>query len=369
MLSMHTNYTSLITQNNLNKTSGAMDQAMQRISTGFRINSASDDAAGLQIATRLQSQVNGLGVAQRNSQDAISMLQTAEGAFDEMTNIGHRMKDLATQAANGTNSENEHDAMQSEWNQLVNELESVIDNTQYGSGNNLFGAGGLFDQDITFQIGATTDETLTINIAQSLSDVRDTIGDLKGLDLGAGPVGDLDGHTNYADASAAGWEASVDQALAGGWEPTDPAEAATEWAALIAAGGAAFETANEAAFDVALAEVQEPSGAAQAMDMVDALLNGRVEELDDQGAVDVEARTGIGAIRSELGANINRLDHTIVNLGNMQENTEMAKGRIMDTDYAVESSNMMKNQMLTQMSMSMLSQANGMSGMVMSLVG
>ncbi|MBY5948713.1 hypothetical protein KUW02_26260 [Photobacterium rosenbergii] len=259
--------------------------------------------------------------------------------------------------------------MQAEWNQLVNELESVIDNTQYGSGNNLFAPGGLLDQDITFQIGTTTNETLTINIASSLEDVRDTIADLKTLDLGAAPVGDLDGYTNYADASAGGWEASVEQALAGGWEPVDPEEADTEWAALVAAGGAAFEAANEAAFDVALAEVQEPSGAAQAMDMVDALINGRAEEVDDQGAVVLEAREGIGAIRSELGANINRLDHTIVNLGNMAENTEMAKGRIMDTDYAVESSNMMKNQMLTQMSMSMLSQANGMSGMVMSLVG
>ncbi|MGR5541503.1 Lateral flagellin, partial [Vibrio campbellii] len=95
MLSIHTSYTSLLTQNSINKTSSAMDQAMQRISTGFRVNLAADDAAGLQIATRLQSQVNGLSVASRNSQDAISMLQTAEGAFDEMTNIAHRMKDLA----------------------------------------------------------------------------------------------------------------------------------------------------------------------------------------------------------------------------------------------------------------------------------
>ncbi|MGF1703058.1 Lateral flagellin [Photobacterium makurazakiensis] len=367
MLSMHTNYTSLLTQNNLNKTSGAMDQAMQRISTGFRINNASDDAAGLQIATRLQSQVNGLGVASRNSQDAISMLQTAEGAFDEMTNIGHRMKDLATQAANGTNSENEHDAMQAEWSQLVNELESVIENTQYGSGNNLFAAGGLLDKDITFQIGATTDETLTINIASSLEDVRTTIGDLKGLDLGAPATGDLDGYTNADDAHADGWEATFEQATASGFQGD-----ANDWDDLITAGGAPFEAANKAAFDVALAEVQEPSGAAQAMDAVDRLLNGGTITMDDPANpgtdIDVDV-IGMGAIRSELGANINRLDHTIANLGNMQENTEMAKGRIMDTDYAVESSNMMKNQMLTQMSMSMLSQANGMSGMVMSLVG
>ncbi|MGR5413766.1 lateral flagellin LafA [Vibrio astriarenae] len=289
MLSIHTNYTSLLTQNNLNKTSGAMDQAMQRISTGFRVNSASDDAAGLQIATRLQSQVNGLSTASRNAQDATSMLQTAEGAFDEMTNIAHRMKDLATQAANGTNSADEHAAMQAEWDQLADELQSVIDNTQFGSGNNLFagesaqgqGDGGIFDSAITFQIGSSTNETLTFDVSTTLANVRDGIDD--GTDSGLA----------YEDLA------------------TD---------------------------------------AAAAMNAVDALLGD------------------VGTIRSEFGATINRLDHTVTNLGNMRENTEMAKGRIMDTDYAVESSNMMKNQMLTQMSMSMLSQANGMSGMVMSLI-
>ncbi|MDR9826343.1 lateral flagellin LafA [Vibrio sp. FNV 38] len=304
MLSIHTNYTSLLTQNNLNKTSGAMDQAMQRISTGFRVNSASDDAAGLQIATRLQSQVNGLSTASRNSQDAISMLQTAEGAFDEMTNIAHRMKDLATQAANGTNSTSEHDAMQAEWDSLALELESIVDNTQFGSGNHLFADGGLLDGDMTFQIGASTDETLTVNVKDALDDIKTAIGSSENNS-------GLFGITLHSDG-----------------EPVDPPDE----------------------------ESRTNVNAQGAMDAIDALLNG-----DDDTA-------GIGSIRSELGANINRLDHTITNLGNMRENTEMAKGRIMDTDYAVESSEMMKNQMLTQMSMSMLSQANGMSGMVMSLI-
>ncbi|MGF1698118.1 Lateral flagellin [Vibrio lamellibrachiae] len=317
MLSIHTNYTSLLTQNNLNKTSGAMDQAMQRISTGFRINSAADDAAGLQIATRLQSQVNGLSVASRNAQDATSMLQTAEGAFDEMTNISHRMKDLATQAANGTNSTSEHAAMQAEWDELQEELVSIIDNTQYGSGNNLFAEDvGIFDGEITFQIGSSTAETLTIDVSAGLGDVRNAIADLANIDLSA------------------------------------------------PAGGAPFEDGDDDTL----------SGAQLGMNAVDALLNG-VAGSDDEGpsepgpsgAFAMES-LGIGALRAQFGATINRLDHTVVNLGNMRENTEMAKGRIMDTDYAVESSNMMKNQMLTQMSMSMLSQANGMSGMVMSLI-
>ncbi|MCK6263347.1 lateral flagellin LafA [Vibrio sp. ZSDE26] len=291
MLSIHTNYTSLMTQNNLNKTSSAMDQSMQRISTGFRINSASDDAAGLQIATSLQSQVNGLTVASRNSQDAIGMLQTAEGAFDEMTNIAHRMKDLATQAANDTNDVSERAAMQAEWDELQDELTSIMANTEFGSGNNLLGADGKLSEPMQFQIGASTNEVLTVDVSDELVEVTAAV-----------------------------------TALAGG-------------------------------------DLSDAAGSHAAMNAVDALLKGGVDANGDP-----DGTAGIGDIRSALGANINRLDHTITNLGNMRENTEMAKGRIMDTDYAVESSNMMKNQMLTQMSMSMLSQANGMSGMVMSLI-
>ncbi|MDN2479913.1 lateral flagellin LafA [Vibrio agarivorans] len=276
MLSIHTNYTSLLTQNNINKVSGQMDTAMQRISTGFRINSASDDAAGLQIATRLQSQSNGMATASRNSQDAISMLQTAEGAFDEVTNIAHRMKDLATQAANGTNGDDEYSALDAEYQELKDEINSILTNTEYGAGNKLL-VGGTLAGDVTFQIGATANETLTLEQTD-----------------------------------------------------TDLAQIVTDHGAL---GGLTDQTAS----------------------------SGEMAKIDDLLA-------SVGNTRSVLGANINRLDHTIANLGNMRENTEMAKGRIMDTDYAVESSNMMKNQMLTQMSMSMLSQANGMSGMVMSLI-
>ncbi|WP_413112642.1 lateral flagellin LafA [Thaumasiovibrio sp. DFM-14] len=279
MLSIHTNYTSLLTQNNLNKTASGMDQAMQRISTGFRINSASDDAAGLQIATSLQSQVNGLTVASRNSQDAIGLLQTAEGAFDEMTNIAHRMKDLATQGANDTNDVNERAAMKAEWDELQDELVSIMENTEFGSGNNLLSDSGKLSEAMTFQIGASDQEQLTVDVSDQL---------------------------------------------------------------------AAVQTAVDALAD---GDFDDSAAASGLMGLADALTDAT------------------GDIRSSLGANINRLDHTITNLGNMRENTEMAKGRIMDTDYAVESSNMMKNQMLTQMSMSMLSQANGMSGMVMSLVG
>src|SRR5690554_3214633 len=139
-LSIHTNYSSLVTQTNLNKTNNALSTNQQRLGTGLRINSAADDAAGLQIATRLNAQSRGMAVAMRNTGDAVSLLQTAEGAFSEMTDIMQRMKDLATQSANGTNSLEDREALQAEYDELGKEIANIIKNTSY-AGENLFSDG------------------------------------------------------------------------------------------------------------------------------------------------------------------------------------------------------------------------------------
>ena len=136
-LSIHTNYSSLITQTNLSKTNNALGTNQQRLGTGFRINSAADDAAGLQIATRLNAQSRGMDVAIRNTSDAVSLLQTAEGAFSEMTDIVQRMKDLSTQAANDTNSADDRLALSAEFNELGKELANIMTNTKY-AGEALF---------------------------------------------------------------------------------------------------------------------------------------------------------------------------------------------------------------------------------------
>jgi flagellin len=173
-LSIHTNYSSLITQTNLGKTNNALGTNQQRLGTGLRINSAADDAAGLQIATRLNAQSRGMEVAMRNTGDAISLLQTAEGAFNEMTDIVQRMKDLATQGANGTNSAHDLSALQSEYNELGNELANIIKNTKY-AGENLFsdgtvtdGSAGKFGDTMSFQIGASSSETLELDASTKL---------------------------------------------------------------------------------------------------------------------------------------------------------------------------------------------------------
>ena len=164
-LSIHTNYAALVTQNGLNKTNNDLAVTQQRLGTGLRVNSAADDAAGLQIATRLNAQTRGMAVASRNAQDAISMMQTAEGALDEATNIALRMKDLATQAANtGVNGDNEYTALDAEYQQLAEELGNILDNTSYGSDVKLLASDGKFSAAVTFQIGATVDETMSVDV-------------------------------------------------------------------------------------------------------------------------------------------------------------------------------------------------------------
>ena len=304
-LSMHTNYASLVTQNNITKTNDLLNTSMERLSTGLRINSAADDAAGLQIANRLEAQTRGMSVAMRNAQDGISMMQTAEGAMDEMTNIAYRMNDLATQAANGTNSDADLASLSSEFQALGTELENIITNTSFG-GNNLLDATGAISSGVTFQIGSSQAETMTIGGAPGGTDSASKKG------LAALKAFAADAKT--ADFTTANVAHNMMDALSVSSDTT-------------ATGG--------------------PAGTPVA----------------DGGVIGQ-----LGAVRSDLGANINRLEHTMTNLGNMVENTSAAKGRIMDADFAVESSNMTKNQMLMQAGTTVLSQTNQLPGMAMSLL-
>jgi flagellin len=290
-LTIHTNYSSLLTQTNLNKTNNALATNQQRLGTGLRINSSSDDAAGLQIATRLSAQTKGMAVAMRNVSDASSLLQTADGAFGEMTDILQRMKDLATQSANGTNSDDDRKSMQAEYDELGKELGNIMENTAY-AGEKLFGktgGTGKFGTAVQFQIGATAAETLKLDVNVASKALGTSLAALS---------------AQYTAATATP-----------GTEIATSAAANTQITALSAA-------------------------------------------LDD-----------VGELRGQFGANINRLNHTANNLANMKDNTEMARGRIMDADFASESSMMSKNSMLLQSGISMLKQTAQMPGMVMSLLG
>ncbi|GAA4873182.1 flagellin [Ferrimonas pelagia] len=337
MMSIQTNYNSLVAQNALTKSNSAMGTAMERLSTGLRINSASDDAAGLQIANRLEAQTRGMNVAMRNSQDAIGMMQTAEGAMDELTNIAYRMKDLSTQAANGTNGDSDREAMDAEFQQLKEEANRILTDTSYGSGDALL-VDGKFAGDITFQIGASSSETLTVNIGDELTAIASGFTGLGGLEeqseaeleAGAftfgGTAGEDDRELTYTDAQGVDWTYTTD-----GWSDEEGADAA------VLTDKDALSIANTKALGAE-------------MDKMDSILGD------------------IGSGRSSLGANINRLEHTISNLSNISENTEAAKGRIMDTDFAIETANMTKNQLLVQAGTNILAQSNQMGGMVMGLL-
>jgi len=170
-LTVNTNIASLNTQRNLSNSSNALATSMQRLSTGSRINSAKDDAAGLQISNRLTSQINGLGVAVRNANDGISLAQTAEGAMQQSTNILQRMRDLALQSANGSNSDTERKALNSEVGQLKKELDRIADTTVFGGRQLLQGD----FKDVNFQVGSNAYETIGFSIASTkTSDLEHT---------------------------------------------------------------------------------------------------------------------------------------------------------------------------------------------------
>jgi len=166
MLSLHTNNAALSAQNSLTRTQSSLSTSMTRLSTGYRINSAMDDAAGLQIATRLKAQTSGMAVAMRNTQNSVSMLQTAEGALSEVTNILTRMKDLATQSADGSSSASDRTAMQSEYDALTDEMTNILGNTSFG-GTTLLStkSDSKLNASIDFQIGASASEKMTFDIS------------------------------------------------------------------------------------------------------------------------------------------------------------------------------------------------------------
>jgi len=188
-LSVNTNVSSINAQRNLSKSSEALGTSMQRLSSGMRINSAKDDAAGLQIANRLTSQVNGLGVAQRNANDGISMAQTAEGAMTESANILQRMRDLSLQSANGSNDADSRAALQKEVGALQQELTRIAETTKFGGTSLLDGSFGTKQ----FQVGSNANETINVSLRDVSADAIganeiDGKGTVFGEDAAAGDI-------------------------------------------------------------------------------------------------------------------------------------------------------------------------------------
>lgn len=267
-----TNVSSLNAQRNLANSSKSLDTSYTRLASGLRINSAKDDAAGLQISSRMTSQINGLDQGNRNANDGISMAQTAEGAMDEVTSMLQRMRTLAQQSANGTNSTDDRGALQKEVVALQDEITRISDQTTF-AGTALFTAGNK----VSFQVGADADQTIDITL------------------------GKIDAATLGVDSSK---------------------------------------------FDVSDVDKSQDSLA---------LIDDVIKKVD--------------GYRADLGAVQNRLDSTIRNQANISENVSAARSRIRDADFATETANMTKQNILQQAASSILAQANQRPQSALSLLG
>jgi flagellin len=390
-LTVNTNVASLNTQRNLNISSKALDISLQRLSTGYRINSAKDDAAGLQISNRLTSQVNGLNVATRNASDGISLAQTAEGALQQSTNVLQRMRDLALQSANGSNGPSERRALNEEVTQLQNELERISNTTTFGGKKLLDGSFGT----AAFQVGAAANETISVSLKDAgpnglKGDYFTQSGAaFTGTATGAGTVSFTMNINPSGTASAvtltfdvvSGTTAVQAQELAikavndsnngvfayvsgTGIELLSQYNSATPAVNNVGNPAVNFTDAlglGLNAGDIAGSTVATPSS----VDVIDIL-----SAPNAQKAVLVidQALNIIDGQRAELGAVQNRFESTISNLQNIAENASAARSRIRDTDFALETTELTKNQILQQAGTSILAQANQLPQAVLSLL-
>ena len=288
MASINTNVAAQISANALAKNDRAMTQSMQRLATGTRINSAADDAAGLAVASKLSSQITGLGQAVRNGNDAIAVLQTADGAMIEVGNMLQRMRELAVQGGNGTLSSTDLTALNTEFVALQTEIERIADNTQWNGDNLLDGSAGTNGL-MTFQVGYEANQTITVNL-----------GDLQ-----------TDGDGAYS--------------------------------AGISAGGIFTN------------------------DIDSIVINTVADANTSLTALDVSI-AGLDAKRSVIGSALNTLEFAVDSLSNAKQNAQAARSRIADTDYATETTELARTQIIAQAATAMLSQANQQAMSVMALL-
>ncbi|EIW2819430.1 FliC/FljB family flagellin [Salmonella enterica] len=417
---INTNSLSLLTQNNLNKSQSALGTAIERLSSGLRINSAKDDAAGQAIANRFTSNIKGLSQASRNANDGISIAQTTEGALNEINNNLQRVRELSVQAANGSNSGSDLKSIQDEIDQRLNEINRVAEQTDFNGKKVLSQDGQL-----TIQVGANDGETITIDlqkidktelgldkldvtkgIATTVSSGASVVGDVKiaaadfdNAKTTGGPAADKlsltkDDKGNYfvkdVTATAKYYAATVDMTTGKISFDSDKdvtAAAGTPSAVTTLSREVKFDGADLKA-DQSLVKYKDDKGkdlyAIQTLDKdgnatfksVTFAADGKTTEgtavdlaanVDPLAKIDDALKT-VDAFRSQLGAVQNRFESAITNLGNTVNNLSSARSRIEDSDYATEVSNMSRAQILQQAGTSVLAQASQVPQNVLSLL-
>ncbi|EMX4429199.1 FliC/FljB family flagellin [Salmonella enterica] len=417
---INTNSLSLLTQNNLNKSQSALGTAIERLSSGLRINSAKDDAAGQAIANRFTSNIKGLSQASRNANDGISIAQTTEGALNEINNNLQRVRELSVQAANGSNSGSDLKSIQDEIDQRLNEINRVAEQTDFNGKKVLSQDGQL-----TIQVGANDGETITIDLQKidktelGLDKLDVTKGIATTVSSGASVVGDVKiAAADFDNAKTTGGPAADKLSLTkddtGNYFVKDVTAKAKYYAATVdmTTGKISFDSdkdvtatagtppavttlSREVKFDGAdlkadqsLVKYKDDKGkdlyAIQTLDKdgnatfksVTFTADGKTTEgtavdlaanVDPLAKIDDALKT-VDAFRSQLGAVQNRFESAITNLGNTVNNLSSARSRIEDSDYATEVSNMSRAQILQQAGTSVLAQANQVPQNVLSLL-
>ncbi|EGU30781.1 flagellin [Vibrio scophthalmi] len=374
-ITVNTNVSAMTAQRHLGNATQLLNQSLERLSSGSRINSAKDDAAGLQISNRLESQMSGLDVAMRNANDGISIMQTAEGAMTESTNILQRMRDLSLQSSNGSNSGSERQALQEEMTALNDELNRIAETTSFGGRKLLNGS----FKEAAFQIGASSGEAVQV----SLNNMRTDTLAMGGFSYVAGAkaneewqVGADNRQLNLSFTNAKGVQEQINiQAKVG----DDIEELATyingqteKVSASVNEDGqlqiymAGKETSGTISFSGSLAnQLQMNLTGYESVDSLDITQAGGA-----QRAVSVidTALQFVDSHRAELGAMQNRFGHSINNLSNINENLAASNSRIKDTDYAKETTQMVKQQILQQVSTSILAQAKQQPNLALTLL-
>ncbi|MBS8240749.1 flagellin [Marinobacter lipolyticus] len=381
---INTNIASLNAQRNLNASQSDANTALERLSSGLRINSAKDDAAGLAISERFQSQITGLNMAQRNANDGISLAQTAEGALDEITANLQRIRELAVQSANGSNSPSDREALNSEVQQRIAEVNRIAGQTSFNGLNVLDGS--LLTQ--TFQVGANAGDTISVSgfdsrgsqlgsvIGQStnildLTDGTDSLEDIfadgRTADFTV-TLTDADGNDTVVSVSEA---RSLQDALGqiNAQTPTTGISANMNRTndELIFSSQFGEDYAVNFSVDGGTNQDIDPDPAADTVTLNDT-------DISTQDGADLAmiltdfAIDSINGIRAELGAVQNRFESTIANLSTTSENLSASNSRIRDADFAAESAELARTQVLQQAGLSVLSQANARPQQVLQLL-
>jgi flagellin len=406
MTVINTNVAASITANALTKNERAMSQAMERLSTGQRINSAADDAAGLAISSRMTSQVNGLNMAVRNANDAISMITTADGAYVEATAMMQRMRELAVQSASGTMSSTDRTALNTEYQALNDQILEIAGNTEWNgtkilddtpgtTGSVSFHVGANASQTVatdfgslgtntyTASAGSVTAQTSTDEMTVTITVAGGTLVDGDQISMKISDTSDTtDGHWvkfELASGDAAKIAAGTVPTFSITHETTGTNYTATKATddffgtgddLLIAAGGSAHTfkitgqlTSGGGTFTVSDIHITRGTSAGIIATDVTAVdhANAAIAALDT-------AITAMNTQRATFGAAINRLEYASDNLSNVSQNTAASRSRVLDADYASETTELARTQIIQQAATAMLSQANQQAQSVLALL-